>query len=164
MTARNALVIIPLLGLVGLTACQPSPPEAQRAPAALPATETSKDFGSYVVHFNALATDQLTPEVAKNYDIVRSKNRAMLNVSIIKKAGPGTLGKALSGQVSASAVNLTGQLKSVTLREIAEGDAIYFIGEVPVAHGETLIFTVDGVPEGEADGFSIRFQKQFYSD
>ena len=51
----------------------------------LPATEGSKDFGDYVVYFNAMNTDQLTPEIAREYEIVRSKSRAMLNVSIHRK-------------------------------------------------------------------------------
>ena len=47
----------------------------------LPATEGSKDFGDYVVFFNALNTDQLKPEIAREYEIVRSKSRAMLSVA-----------------------------------------------------------------------------------
>ena len=35
----------------------------------LPATESSKDFGDYVVYFNALNTDQLKPEIAREYEI-----------------------------------------------------------------------------------------------
>ena len=127
------------------------------------AGETSKDFGDYVVHFNALATDQLTADIAKTYGIVRSANRAMLTVSIIKKE-TGTIGTPVSGSVSASANNLTGQLKQVPLRVITEGEAIYYIGETTVANQETLIFNVDVTPMNEASRFSIRFQKQFYVD
>ena len=51
----------------------------------LPATESTKDFGEYVLYFNALNTDQLSPDIAREYGIVRSKSRAMLNVSIHRK-------------------------------------------------------------------------------
>lgn len=131
--------------------------------AVLPGTESSRDFGDYVVHFNALTTDQLTPNVAQQYGIVRSQNRAMLNVSILRKEDQG-MGTPVSGSVSASAINLTGQLKSIPLREIREGDgaAIYFIGEIGIANGETLIFTVDVTPINEASRFTVRFQKQFF--
>jgi hypothetical protein len=76
----------------------------------LPATESSKDFGDYIVYFNALRTDQLTPEVARDYSIVRSKSRALLNVSIHRKEDAGRT-VAVTGAVAASAINLTGQLK-----------------------------------------------------
>jgi hypothetical protein len=129
----------------------------------LAATESSRDFGDYVIHFNALTTDQLTPEIAGEYGIVRSKNRAMLNVSILRKQPDGTQ-SAVAGAVAASAVNLTGQLKNLLVREIREEDAIYYIAETPVTNGESLIYTLDVTPQNEASRFSVRFQKQFFTD
>jgi hypothetical protein len=46
-----------------------------------------KIVDDYTIHFNAVSTDILTPEIARTYDIVRSKNRAFLNVSVRKKIG-----------------------------------------------------------------------------
>ena len=100
---------------------------------------TSKDFGAYIVHFNALTTDQLHAEVAQQYGIVRSDNRPMLNVSILRKEDGG-LPQPVSGQVTVAANNLTGQLKSGSLREVREQEAIYYIGEYGIANGGTLIF------------------------
>lgn len=129
----------------------------------LPATESHRDFGDYVVYFNALNTDQLTPEIASEYGIVRSKSRAMLNVSIHKKEDQGRT-VAVTGAVTASATNLTGQLKNIALREIREGDAIYYIGELPIVDGEVLVYTVDVTPSSESSGFTVRFKKQFFVD
>lgn len=149
-----------------LVACQP-PQNAETPgspPPAMPASKTSQDFGAYTVHFNALATDQLTAEVARSYGIVRSPNRAMLNVSVIRKQ-EGTIGEAVAAEVSASANNLTGQMKQMTIREIRDQDAIYYIGEVTVANEEILQFSVDVKPEGEPKAFStINFKKQFYTN
>ena len=158
---------LPLFGtLAFLSACdQPArTAEAQEQDqTVLPGTESSRDFGDYVVHFNAIGTDQLTQEVARQYGIVRSKNRAMLNVSILKKA-EGTMGIPVTGSVAASAVNLAGQLRSIALREIKEGNAVYYIGETGITDGETLIFTVDATPINEASRFTVRFKKQFFVD
>jgi hypothetical protein len=157
---------LPLLSIaLLLAACeQPMEPARPDADAAvLPATQSSKDFGDYVVHFNALTTDQLTPDVARRYGIVRSANRAILNVSILRK-NDDAMGTPVSGSVSASAVNLTGQFKNITVREIAEGNAIYYIGEVAVSHSETLIFSVDVTPINETSRFSFRFMKQFFTE
>ena len=61
-------------------------------PSAQPAAASDADIGDHVVHFSAQSTDQLPPEVARAYGIVRSKNRAMLNVSVIdKETGAGTV-------------------------------------------------------------------------
>lgn len=127
----------------------------------LPATEGARDFGDYVVYFNALNTDSLTPDVAREYGIVRSKSRAMLNVSIHKKQENGQT-VAVTGAVAASAINLTGQLKPMTLREIREGEAIYYIGELAITDAEILVYTIDVTPSNESSRFTVRFKKQFF--
>ncbi len=152
------LVVLAVGFLVTIAGCQQPPNEA-----ALRGTETSKDFGDYVVHFAALTTDQLTAEIAQRYGIVRSKNRAMLNVNILKNE-EGTIGTPVAGEVSVFANNLTGQLKNITVREIREGEAIYYIGECGITNRETLIFTIDVTPINEASSFSVRYMKQFFVD
>lgn len=129
----------------------------------LPATESSRDFGDYVVYFNALRTDQLSPNIAREYGIVRSPTRAMLTVSIHKKEEGGA-NVPVTGAVTASAVNLNGQLKNMTLREVREEQAIYYIGELAITDGEALIYTVDATPSNEPSRFTVRFQKQFFTD
>ncbi len=164
MSFSRNIVLLLLSGFLA-TGCSPGADSrpSDTAPPAAPAEASSKDFGDYVLHFNALTTDQLEPEVAKQYDIVRSKNRALLNISIVKKAS-GSVGQSVSGSVSASATNLTGQLKNLTLREVKNGSAVYYIGDIAVANGETLIFNIDATPINETSRFSVRFKHQFYAD
>ena len=121
---------------------------------------TMADIGDHVVHFSALSTDQLPPEIAKVYNIVRSKNRAMLNVSILREAD----NVAVPADVTVKTVNLTGQLKNITMRRIDEQEAIYYIGETPVANRETLIFDISVKPEGSDRASEVRFKRQFYTD
>ena len=121
----------------------------------------SKDFGDYVVHFNAISTDQLTPQVARAYNIVRSKNRALLNVSIVKKE-PGTSGTSVPGSVAALVANDTGQVKDTNIREIREGEAVYYVADFAVSDSETLVFTIDVTPINETSRFSVRFIRTFY--
>ena len=159
---RLARLLISSLLLAIAAACG-GPGDSATVPQAEPADATSADIGDYVVHFSAQTTDQLPPEVAKAYDILRSKNRAMLNVSIIRESD----GQPVAARVTVKTVNLTGQLKNVTMREITEpGDpvAIYYIGETPVANRETLIFDISVVPEGLDTLSEVRFKREFYTD
>lgn len=160
---KSMRLLASLVLAAGVAACEPTAgvdvTSAQEA--VLPATESSKDFGEYVVYFNALNTDQLTPDIAREYGIVRSKSRAMLNVSIHRKNGNGAT-EAVTGTVTASATNLNGQFKSMTLREVREEAAIYYIGELAITDGEVLIYTVDATPNSEQSPFTLRFQKQFF--
>jgi hypothetical protein len=125
--------------------------------------ENFRDFGDHVVHFNAQLTTMLPPEVARAFGIARSGSRAMLNIVVLRKLPEGG-SEAVSAAVTVSAVNLTGQLKDVRIRELIEGDAIYYIGEVTVSNQEWLTFTVRARPEGAETAHEIRFRQQFYTD
>ena len=161
---RMALHAASVAALALAAACgQPAVPLASNQEPPLRATESFRDFGDYVVHFNAISTTQLTPEIAREYGIVRSANRGMLNVSIIRKA-PDSTGTPVTGSIFASAVNLTGQFRELQLREIREQTAVYYIAEFPVANEETLIFTIDVTPMNEPSRFSVRYMKQFFTN
>ena len=156
--------ILAIAAVTMLSACGPSGGVGDGAPAGQEITrENFIDAGDYVVHFNALATEMLPAEVARAYGIVRSDSRAMLNVSIVRKQAD-TIGKPVGAAVTVNASNLTGQLKSVTVRRIEEGNAIYYIGEISVANQETLIFDIEVTPEGETKPISVKFRQQFYTD
>ena len=160
MKKRTLLTSLSLLALV--CACG-GPGSSATVPKAQPAGATSADIGNHVVHFSAQSTDQLPPAVAREYNIVRSKNRAMLNVSVLRK--PDNL--PVNADVSVNTVNLTGQLKNVTMRMIEEpGDikAIYYIGDTTVANREVLVFNISIKPDGEETSSQVRFKRQFYSD
>jgi hypothetical protein len=124
--------------------------------------ENSQDFGDYVVHFIALSTTDLSPTVTREYDIKRSKNRGMINIAVLQKV-LGTAGAPVGAEISASATNLTGQKRDITLREIREGTAIYYIGEFPITHEETLRFTVLVKPQGESETQKVNFKQQFFT-
>jgi len=157
MIIRKTLITLSLLGLV--SACG-GPGKSADVPEAQPAGTTNANIGNHVVHFSAQSTDQLPPEVARAYNIVRSKNRAMLNVSVLKESD----NTAVTAEVTVKTVNLTGQLKNVTMRQINEQDAIYYIGEVPVANRETLIFDISVKPDGVDAVSDVRFKRQFFTD
>jgi hypothetical protein len=125
--------------------------------------ENSQDFGEYVVHFNALNTTYLPPDTTRQYGLKRSKNRGMVNITVLSKM-LGTAGKPVSASISATATNLTGQKRDISLREIREGPAIYYIGDFPITNEETLRFKVNVRPEGQKDTFEVDFRQQFFTE
>lgn len=117
-------------------------------------------IGNHVVHFSAQLTVQLPLDVAKAYNIERNPNRAMLNVSVIDSR----TNSAVTAEVSVKTVNLTGQLKDVTMRRINEQEAIYYIGETDVRNQEVLVFDISIKPEGVEKASNVRFKRQFYTE
>ena len=157
MKNKKILIALSLLGLV--SACG-GPGESSTIPEAQPASASNLDIGDHVIHYSAQLTDQLPPESARAYDIVRSKTRAMLSLSVLDKAAKTTV----AATVTVKTVNLTGQLKNFTMRQINEQDAIYYIGTLPVANRETLIFDISVTPDGVEKSSDIRFKRQFFTD
>lgn len=129
----------------------------------LSAMESYKVFGDYVVHFNAIPTVDLNSEVAAENSIIRSPNRIMLLINVRQGTEDG-LDIAVPAQVKASANNLTGQLRNLSTQEIREETTMYYIAETQVQNGETLIFTVEVIPEGTTEPLVVKFRKQFFVD
>jgi hypothetical protein len=125
--------------------------------------ENSTSGGGYTVHHNALKSDFLTPAVAKAYNIQRSKYRGLINISVIKD-NPGTSGTPVKASIKIKAMALNGIPKQITLAEIVEDGAIYYIGDFPVINREIVNFTLEVTPSGEDRPIHARFNQQFYID
>ncbi|TDJ11055.1 MAG: DUF4426 domain-containing protein [Gammaproteobacteria bacterium] len=157
LKVMNALVALSILFLIigcGRPGGNATVPQAQ------PASASDVDIGDHIVHFSAQSTDQLEPDVARTYGIVRSKNRIMLTVSVLKE-GTTTV---VPAEVTVRTVNLAGQLKNVTMRKIQEQEAVYYIGETAVANRETLVFNISITPKGATEASDVRFTRKFYTN
>ena len=126
--------------------------------------QQAQKFEDYTVHYNALNSSLISPDVAKVYGIRRSDSRALINISVLKNA-ENQLPTAVKATVTASGRNLTGQTRKIDMREVNEGDdAIYYIGELSVSNMETFDFTVMVTPEGQNKPFNVKFRQQFYTE
>ena len=126
------------------------------------AAENSREFGKYVIHYNAFRSDTLEPEVAKSYNLTRRNNRLIINVAVLEKV-MNTTGKPTAAQVTGHASNLAGQLKNLEFREIREGTAIYYLAESKFSDGEFLKFELKIKLEGEKQPARLKFDKRFYT-
>ena len=126
------------------------------------ATPASKTFGDYTVHLNAFNSDTLKPSMAKAYNIIRSKNRGLLTISVVKNSmSAATI--PVKAKVVANATNLTGQLKNIQIREINDGGSVYYISEFQVADKEVLDFTIHVTPDHNGGPYTIEMRQQFFT-
>jgi hypothetical protein len=146
MTVTRILLLLSLIGVI--------------TPAA---AEQSDSFGDYTVHYNAFTTDILDPTIARTYGIVRSSNRALLNIAVLRKV-LGTTGQPVKAKIKVTAVNLNQQVRELALRELSDAGATYYIAEIPVSNQETLTFTITVTPEGETQAHTTTYQQQFFTE
>ena len=125
--------------------------------------ENSTTADGFTIHHNAFSADTLTPEIAKAYGLQRSKYRGLLNVSVIKEV-PDTTGTPVPAQLQAEILLLTGQKSPLVMREIREGNAIYYIGEFPVQNGQTIDFAIEVKPQGSDKSVRIRMDQDFFTE
>jgi hypothetical protein len=127
---------------------------------ALPALgQNSVRSGELVVHYNAVPTTSLTADVARQYGITRSANRALVNVSV-RRGEPGA-DQAVPASVTVAATNLNGQRSELRVREVREGEAIYYLAEARIQGQETLSFEVQVSTEGAAP-IKASFRQEFF--
>jgi hypothetical protein len=126
--------------------------------------ENSKSENGYEVHYNAFSSDFLTKEVAKNYQIGRSKTKGIINIAVLKQQEIG-VPKSVKAKISLKAQNFYGQDKSVDLRMISENDgAIYYIGTFSVSSQETINFKASVLPDGSEAPIEIKFSQEFFTN
>ena len=158
----GALALIVMLGVAGCESPSATGSAQGEGRTRLSMNNSFGEFGSYVVHVNAMSTANLTPEIAESYGIARSASSWLINVVVLTKSDSPGLNQATKARVEASAANLTGQVKAFELEEIIEGPSIYYIGTVSVDDLETLNVDLDIVPEGSNRNLPIRFTHNFY--
>lgn len=122
------------------------------------AAERYEQFGDYQVHYNAIATGLLQPEVARGYGIVRSRNRGLITVAVLHDGEP------VAARVRAEAVNMQDQLRRIAMKEVQEGQSVYYIGTFSVDHLEKLRFRLDITPRGADRELELVFDQRFYTE
>ncbi|MBD8525582.1 DUF4426 domain-containing protein [Pseudomarimonas arenosa] len=122
--------------------------------------EKSISAGEYTVHYNALSTLDLSPEVARSYSVSRSANRGLLNIAVRQKSEQGD--HAAAAKLSGEAVNEAGQRQALYFREIREADAIYYLSEPPVRPGDTWRFELQ-VEIENGPTVPLRFSQEFFA-
>ncbi len=120
--------------------------------------EQMQAFGPWEVHYVVIPTTFLQAEIAKQYNIVRSKNRALINVSLIHStSGPS------SATVGGTVVNLLSQRQQLKFREVREGEAVYYLADLKHTDRDLLRFELQvQPPEGEL--LQVKLQQKMYAD
>jgi hypothetical protein len=121
--------------------------------------ENAVRSGDLVLHYSAIPTTTLTAEIARQAQVTRSANRALVNVAI--RRGSRGADTAVAAKVTIAATNLSGQRSQLRVREVREGDAIYYLAEARFAGNETLAFDVEAAPDG-APPIKVSFRQEFF--
>lgn len=125
--------------------------------------QTSQKFGAYTVHYNVFNSKNIPAEVAKVYELTRSKDLALVNISLTKTEN-GVTSLGLPAKVSVKAFNLMQQTKALEFKEIKEPEATYYLAPFRHTNEEDIRFEVSVVPEGETKPLTVSFTRRLFTE
>lgn len=114
-------------------------------------------IGTWTVHYSALPSTFLTPDVARTNRLERSRYNGILNIAVLDENG-----KSLQVNLTGQGKSLLGTIRKLEFHTIREGDAIYYIAEYPYRNEDNVLFTIDIT--GPDQGGELSFRHTFYTD
>ena len=114
-----------------------------------------KTFGDVEVHYVVVNTTFLEPAIAEHYGLVRGRDRAFVNLSVVGPAG--SLPAAAAGTIT----NLLGQMTALEFAEVREDPAVYYLAPFKFSDRETLRFSVR-VELDDGTAHVVEFQETLY--
>ena len=120
--------------------------------------KTFKQFNGYQVHFSAFNSSFIQPNIASTYNIVRGKDKGLVNISVVADGS----GHGHAAQVSGYVSNIFAQQQMLDFFEVREGDAVYYLAPFEFENEDPLTFKIEvkATPDSRSEGIS--FQRTFY--
>ncbi|MCG7538799.1 DUF4426 domain-containing protein [Pseudoalteromonas sp. CO348] len=116
-----------------------------------------KDLGPWEVHYIAFPSTFVQPTIAKAYGLIRSGNKAIVNISVLADK-PGK--PAVKARVAGSAKNLLGKTVQLEFKEVVEGEAIYYLAQLDYDDEDIFRFDIE-ISEGKQSR-KLTFSQKFY--
>ena len=121
----------------------------------------SHDMGRYIVHYSAMPSDALDPTVTAKLGISPAPDRGVLNVAIAAKNNGSV--SPVTAAVTADVIDPYGNISMLPMREIEDGEVVYYVAEFAIRSNKILEFQLTIRPQGAGLPYSMSFQKQFMS-
>lgn len=115
--------------------------------------------GNWDIHYIAFPSSFIQPEIAKQYQLQRSKYLSIINISVLDNTNDD---KAQNVYVSGKAETLLGQSSELDFVKVTEGEATYYLAQLNYHDREVYKFKID-IQQGERTE-TINFTQMFYVD
>ena len=120
--------------------------------------EQKKQLGNWDVHYVAFPAPILTPEVAQQYKIQRSKYNAVINISVLNSADQ----QAQQVSITGIAKDLQGRQTELEFIEVTEGNAVYYLAQLSFRNEQRFSFNINIIQGNDTQRLS--FEQTFYVD
>lgn len=116
----------------------------------------SETIGHYTILFSAFNSQFVPADIAQAHNLVRAKDQALINVSVLDNR----TGTTVAADVKGQARNLMQQTKTIAFKVINEPDAVYYLGSIRHTNEEILHFDITVTLDGEPH--TVKFTRKLY--
>ena len=118
--------------------------------------ETLETKNGLTIHYSIVPTLMLSQNIANQYQIVRAKDRSILNIAIKDQSG-----SSVKASLEGKKENLLGQQEKLNFSEFSEGTAIYYVAIIKHGKEELLRFSNE-IQLTNNKSEILRFSKKLY--
>jgi len=130
--------------------------------AAMSQQDISVRQGDYEVFYSAFNTSFLSPEVAAAIDVVRARDRGLLNISIVKHDGDGKSAPVAASSIRGESFDLLHR-RTLEFQEVVETGARYYLAPFKITNdNELIVFDVQVVPLGSEQAIALKIERRFF--
>ena len=129
---------------------------------ALPALANDKVFkqvGDNKIFFSAFNSTFIDPDVAVANQIIRGKDKGLVNIAVVKGLGTGK-----SAVITGNVYNIFQMSQPLEFVEIREQDAVYYLAPFEFENEDFLTFKISVRSDPKKPAYDLKFQKKMYHD
>lgn len=121
----------------------------------------SYELDEHIVYYNVFNSSLIPADIAKEYNLVRAKNRAYINIAVVQKSGGyGVAPRKLSGIHR----NLLQQRFELEFIEIKEATATYYLAPIRFNNEEIIHIDITVQPDYQSQESTFSITKKLYKD
>lgn len=117
--------------------------------------------GNHDIHYSAVSTRFLTPEVAHQYGLQRSAGLGLVNVSVLEHREDGST-RAVNAAVEGSVGLLDEDPDALNFRTVRDDGSVYQLATFRLQHDAPMHFTLKVRTDRGAEPESVSFIQRFF--
>ena len=118
-----------------------------------------KQNGQYKIFYSAFNSTFIDPDVAVVNQIVRGKDKGLVNIAVVRNPGTG-----LPAVITGDVYNIFQMRTPLKFVEIREQDTIYYLSAFDFENEDLLTFKISVQPQQDQPAYALKFQKKMYHD
>ena len=118
-----------------------------------------KQHGEHKIFYSAFNSTFIDPDIAVANQIVRGKDKGLVNIAVVFKSGTGK-----PAVISGNVYNIFQMSQKLEFFEVREQDAVYYLAPFEFENEDFLTFKISVQGDPDKPAYQLKFQKKMYHD